>query len=129
MGLAQARFGHHLFADQQPQLDADAGKADPFSARLGARRQVVIPDQVAPLHAGAVVHDGQRRLRGVGLHGDVRGAGIQGVRHNLGQDGLLDRAGIGVAKVFQEVKQIDAGFAHGTAVPIQGMFLLPANVY
>jgi hypothetical protein len=27
------------------------------------------------------------------------------------------------------VKQIDAGFAHGTAVPIQGMFLLPANVY
>lgn len=30
----------------------------------------------------------------------------------ISQDGLLDRARIGIAKVFQEVKQIDAGFAY-----------------
>lgn len=39
---AAACFRHDLVAREQAELDADAGKADPLSAGLPARRDVVI---------------------------------------------------------------------------------------
>src|SRR5439155_16783495 len=55
VGLPAPRLGDHLVADQEAELDADAGEADSLSARLGARGDVVVTRQLAALHPRAVV--------------------------------------------------------------------------
>ena len=99
--------------DEQPELDSDAGKSNALPARLRARRNVVIPRQVPPLHPSPIVHDRQRGVGGVGLEADACRAGVERVGDNFGEDRLLERAGVGVAEIFEEVLEVDAGFAHG----------------
>jgi hypothetical protein len=84
------RLRHDLAGDQEPQLDADAGKADPFAALLAARRDVVVPGQLSPLHAATVIDDGQRRSNGIGHQPHARGAGVERIGNRLGEDGLLE---------------------------------------
>ena len=120
VALAAPRLGQHLLAEQQPELDAHAGEADALAARLGAGGDVMVAGEVTPLHAGAVVHDregGPRRVREDAHQARPR---VEGVGDDLGEDGLLERAGIGVAQVFQQVVQVDAGLTHGLCGPLAG---------
>ena len=39
--------------------------------------------------------------------------GTRGSRHDLGEDGLFERAGVRVAKILEEVLEVDPCFAHG----------------
>ena len=110
---AAPRFGDDLARDEQPELDPDAGKPDALAARLRARRHVVIPRQLPPLHPPPIVHDRERRVGRVGLEPDARRAGVERVGDDLGQDRLFERAGVGVAQVFEQMLEVDAGFAHG----------------
>src|SRR5712692_11977971 len=48
MAFTPARLSHHFLANQQAKLDADAGKADAFSARFGAGGDIVVARQLAP---------------------------------------------------------------------------------
>ena len=98
--------------DEQPELDADAGEPDPLAARLRARRDVVIARQLPALHPAPVVHDGQRRVGGLVEQADARRAGVERVGDDLGEDRLLERAGVRVPEVFEQVLEVDAGFAH-----------------
>jgi hypothetical protein len=109
---AAARLREHGFGHQQAQLDPDAGEPDPLAARLAAGREVVVARELAPAHAGAVVDHDQRLLGRVGQHADARAARVERVRHDLGEDLLLDRVGIGVAQVLEQVVQVDARLAH-----------------
>jgi hypothetical protein len=109
---ASARLGHDLLGDQEAELDPDAGEADALPADLARRRDVVVARQFAAPHAVAVVDHGQRGGGGVGHDGDLGGAGVQGVRHDFGEDRLIDRARIRVPEVLEKVQEVDAGFAH-----------------
>jgi len=66
-------FREHFFAYQESELDAHAGKPDALAAHLRAGGNVVILPHRLPLHAGPVVRDGQRGLRGVSRHRDPAG--------------------------------------------------------
>jgi len=46
--------GEDLLGDEETELDADADEPDALVARLGAGHHVVVPGQLAALHAGAV---------------------------------------------------------------------------
>ena len=105
-------FGDHFARHEQPELDAHAGKPDPFAPRLGARRHVVIPRQLPSLHAAAVVHDRQRRFGRVGEEADAGRSGVERVRDDFGEDRLLEGSGVRVPQIFEEVLEVDAGFAH-----------------
>jgi hypothetical protein len=110
--VATPRFGDDFLRDQQSQLDPDAGKSDPFSTFLGARRHVVVARQFAPLHAAAIVNDGQRGVGGIGEQPDVRCTGIERVRDHFRENGFLERTCIGVAQIFEKMLQVDPGLAH-----------------
>ncbi len=110
---AAPRFGHDLARDEQPELDADAGEANPLAARLRARRHVVIPRQIPSLHPAPIVDDRERRVGGARLEADACRARVERVGDDLGEDRLFERAGVGVAEVFEQVLEVDAGFAHG----------------
>ena len=112
VGLAPARLGQHLVADQEPELDPDAGEADALAPRLRAGGDVVVTGQLAPPHSGAVVHHHEGGLGGVGADRDVACPRVERVGDDLGDDGLFEGAGIGVTQVLEEVKQVDARFAH-----------------
>ena len=107
-------FGDHLARYEQPELDPDTRESDSLPARLGARRHVVVPRQVLPLHPPPIVHDRQRRVSRVGDKADARRAGVERVRHGFGQDRLFKRAGVRIPQVFEEVLEVDAGFAHAS---------------
>ena len=113
MRLAPPGLGHDLLAGQEAEFDADAREADTAPANLGARPEVVIPAQLPATHAAAVIHDVERGRAGVAGQTDFGRSGVQGVRHDLGQDGLLERARVRIAQVLEEVEQVNAGFAHG----------------
>ena len=110
-------FRNHLAGDEQSELDPDAGEPDPFAALLGARRNVVIARQFPPLHPSAIVHDRQRRRAGVGQQMNARRTRVECVGHNLGEDGLLERTRVGIAKVFEEMVKVDSGFTHADILP------------
>src|SRR5439155_27359460 len=112
VGLAPARLGQHLVADQEPELDPDAGEADALASRLGAGGDVVVTGQLAPPHSGAVADHREGGLGGVGPDHDVAGPRVERVGDDLGDDGLFEGAGIGVTQILEEMKQVDAGFAH-----------------
>jgi len=42
----------------------------------------------------------------------VRGPGVKGVGHDFGQDRFLERSGIRIPKVLEQVLEIDARLAH-----------------
>ena len=111
------RLGRDVLAHEEPELDAHAGESDPLAARLRARRDVVIPGQLASSHAGAIVDDGERPVCGRRAELDARRARVERVGDDLGQDRLLERTGIGVAKVLEEMQQVDTGLAH--IVPLE----------
>jgi hypothetical protein len=90
-----------------------AGKPDPLAALLGARRNVVISSQLSPLHPATVIDDGQRRRAGIGQQPDARRAGVERIGDDLSENGLLERAGVGVTKVFEEMLKVDPRFTHG----------------
>ena len=105
-------LGENGLRDEQAELDPDPGEADALPARLGARRQVVVAREVAPAHPAPVVdeHHGARGRVREDAH--VRRSRVERVRDDLGQDRLLDRVGISVAEVFEQVLQVDARLAH-----------------
>src|SRR2546422_8401259 len=41
-----------------------------------------------------------------------RSARVERVRHDLGEDGLLGGAGVGVAEILEQVQEVDARLAH-----------------
>jgi len=100
-------------ADQEGDLDTDAGEPDAVATRLGARGHVVVARQLAPPHAGTVIDNREGRRDGIGGDDDRRGAGIERVRDDLGENRRLGGAGIRVAQVFQQMEQVDPRLAHG----------------
>ena len=111
-------FGNHLAGDEQSELDPHTGESDSFAALFGARRDVVILRQRSPLHPAAVVYDGQCRRAGIGQQLDARRAGVECVGHDFGEDRLLERTGVGVAKVFEEMVKVDSRFTHRDILPV-----------
>ena len=109
---APPRLRQHLLGDEQADLDAHAGEADALPSHLGGRGHVVVPGEVAPAHPAAVVQHGQRALAGIHRDRQRSRVRVDGVGDDLGQDGLLGSARIGVAEIFEEVQEIDAGLAH-----------------
>ena len=90
----------------------DARKPDPLTARLGAGGHVVISGQLPALHPAAIVDHRERRLGCVDHQENPAGPGVQRVGEDFGQDRFFERPGIGIAKVFEQVLQIDASLAH-----------------
>jgi hypothetical protein len=88
-----------------------------LAARLCRRCDVVVPGKLAPPHPVAVIDDGQRGRGGIGGQGDLRGTGVQRVRHDLGENRLLDRAGVRIPEVLQEMQQIDSRLTHERQAP------------
>jgi hypothetical protein len=89
-----------------------------LAALLGARRNIVIPRQLSPLHPATVIDDGQRRRAGIGQQPDARRAGVERIGDDLSENGLLERAGVGVTKVFEEMLKVDARFTHGNILSV-----------
>ena len=81
VALPPARLRDHALGEQQSELDPDSGETDPFAARLGAGRDVVIAAQIGPLHARTVVDDEQRRARGIGAELNAAGPRIEAIGH------------------------------------------------
>src|SRR5438128_1772260 len=75
VGTAAPGSRHHRVAQEQPELDPNAGEADPLASGLGARRDVVIAGEIAPLHPAAVVHDREPAGRRIGR--EPHGAGTR----------------------------------------------------
>src|SRR5262245_5141816 len=112
VGLPAPTFRDDLLAYQEPELDPDAGETDAVAACLCARRHVVIARELAPSHSRAVVDGGERRSSRVGREIDAARAGVERVGDDLREDRLLEPAGVGVAQVFEEVDEVDAGLTH-----------------
>lgn len=74
MRVAMPGFGEDFFTYQQPQFDADSGKPDALAPHFCAGGDVVILPHRFPLHAGPIVHDVQRGVRGVSRQGDSAGS-------------------------------------------------------
>jgi hypothetical protein len=110
--LPAAALGDNLLAHEEPELDADAGKADAVAARLRARRHVVIACQLAPSHARAVVDGSEGGADGVSHQTDAARAGVECVGDDLGEDRLRERAGVGIAEILEEVDEVDASLTH-----------------
>jgi len=109
---AAPSFGEHFFAYQQPEFDADSGKPNALPTHFRAGGDVVILPHLFPLHAGAVVGDGQCGLCRVCGHRDPVGPGIQRIGDDFGQDGFFEARWVGIPQVFQQMFKIDAGLAH-----------------
>jgi hypothetical protein len=112
---APARFGDDLLRDQETELDPDSGEADPLAAGLRRGRDVVVAGELAAPHALAIVDDGQRGGGRVRREGDPPSPGVERIGHDLGEDRLLDGAGIRVAEVLEEMQEVDARLTHRCA--------------
>jgi hypothetical protein len=106
-------LGDDLAAHQERELDAHAREADALATRFRAGREVVVAGQLTPSHAEAVVYQREGARGRLGQDGDRARARIEGIRDDLGEDGLIRRAWIGVAQVLEETQQIDPGLTHG----------------
>ena len=114
VGAPAPRLRRDFSRNEQPELDPDPGKPDPLAPRLRARRDVVIPGEIPALHPPPVVHNGERCGGGVRLQADACGPGIQCICGDLGEDRLLERPGVRVPQVFEQVLKVDPRFPHGT---------------
>ena len=81
-------------------------------ACLRAGGDVVVALELAPLHAAAVVGDREAPGGRIRRDRDPGGARIEGVGDDLGEDRFLERAGVGIAQIFEQVQQVDARLAH-----------------
>src|SRR5439155_16995885 len=113
--LAAPRLGHDLAAEEKTQLDPHAGEPDTLPAGLAARGDVVVARQLAPLHSGPVVRDGEGRLRGLGPEPDAARSRIERVGDDLGEDGLLEGAGISVAQILEQMEKVNTCLAHASS--------------
>src|ERR1700693_6141709 len=77
VGLSAARLREDLLARQEPELDADAGKADALAQGLRARGDVVVAAQLAAPHPRAIVQHREGGLGGIGQERDVAGARVE----------------------------------------------------
>jgi hypothetical protein len=114
VALSPARLRQHIPARQQGELDADPGESDALPPRLCARRKIVIAAQVPARHPLAVIGDRDGGAPGLRRDPDQARAGVERVRDDLRQYGLLQRPGVGVPQVFEEVQQVNARLGHGT---------------
>jgi hypothetical protein len=73
----------------------------------------VIPRQLSPLHPATVVDDGQRCRGCIGQQLDARRTGVERIGDDLRENSLLERPGVGITKVFQEMLKVDSRFTHG----------------
>ena len=78
------------------------------------------PGQLRPLHPGAVVRQGEGGLIQVGEKRNKGRPGVEGIRHQLGENRLLQWSGVSVPEVLQEVQQIDPGLTHLMPQKVQG---------
>src|SRR6266566_1760629 len=107
---AAPRFREYVVAREKAELNAHAGKPDRPTACLCTGRKVMIAAQLGPRHAAPVVPHDERV--GSRFERNHRCPGVQGIRDDLADDRFLERGGIGVPQVLEQVKQIDACFAH-----------------
>jgi hypothetical protein len=56
----------HFLRHEQPELDADACKANPFAAALRARCNIVVSGELTSLHATPVIDNRQSCVSSVG---------------------------------------------------------------
>ena len=96
VGRSASRFRDDLARHEQTELDANAGESDSLSSCLRARRDIMVAGELAPLHAAAIVHDCQRRVRRVREETNVRGLRVERVGDDFGEDRLLERSRIRV---------------------------------
>src|SRR6266508_4619761 len=125
------RLRQHLFRDEQSDLDSNSGEPDAFTAHLGGRGHIVVAGEVAAAHPSTIVHEGERALGGVRGDGQRCGTRVDRVGDDLGENGLLGGAWIGVAEVFEEVQEIDARFAHwvpqGGGFKVRSIYSVPTR--
>ncbi len=113
-------LGDNLVAHQEAQFDPHSGETDAPPPPFAGGSQVMIPGQGLPAHPLSIVHHRQGGGHRVGPHPDQAGSRVQGVRHDLGEDRVLQAFRIRVPEVFQEVKEVDAGLAHGAQYGREG---------
>ena len=82
IGGPAPRFRDHFARYEQPQLDANAGKADPLAARLRARGRIVISGQLPSLMPRPSSGGERSPPRRLVKDADVRGAGVEGSRRS-----------------------------------------------
>ena len=109
---AAPRLGDDLARDQKTKLDANSREPDPFATSLRACRNVVISRQFLPLHAAPVIDDRQRCVGRIGEAADACRARIESVGDHLDEDRLLERAGVSVPQVFEQMLEVDPCFSH-----------------
>src|SRR5688572_19984407 len=98
--------------NEEAKFDANAGESYALARRFGARRNVVIPRKLPSLHPAAIVHNCERRLSRIGEKADARCARVKRIREHFGEDGLLESSRVRVAKIFQQVLEIDTRLPH-----------------
>jgi hypothetical protein len=96
-------FRDDLARQQQAELDTNAGKADSLASRFAARRNVVIPRQLAPLHPAPVVDDREHPVGRIGPQADECRARVERVGDHFGQDGVFERASVRVTQIFEQM--------------------------
>ena len=106
------RFGNDLARHEKTELDPHAGESDAFPALLRACRNIVVACQLPPLHASAIVDDRQCRTDCVGQEANAGRTRVKRIRDHFGEDRLFEGPGVGIPKVFEEVLEVDSGFAH-----------------
>lgn len=114
MLLASARFGKNLVAHQQPELDPHSGEPDPAPTLLARGGEIVVGGELSALHSLAVVHHGERGVLRASRQCDRTRTRVEGVGYDLGQDRFLDGPGVCIPQVLEEMKKVDARFAHSS---------------
>src|SRR5690348_9136552 len=104
MILAAARLSDNLVADEQAEFDTDAGEANPFAASLGCRGDIVETSQVSAAHALSIVDDAKGLRDWIDGYGDTRRARVEAVGNDLGENCLIEVAGVGIGEILEEVE-------------------------
>src|SRR5205085_11252924 len=104
VALAAPRLGEDSVADEKAELDADAGEADAFAARLRRRGDIVEASQIRAAHSLSVVDGGEGRRTRIDGESDARRTRVEAVRHDLGEYCLIEVAGVCVGKVLEEMQ-------------------------
>lgn len=78
----------------------------------------MIPGQFPALHATAVVVDnGDGRRRRIRQQANSGSAGVERVGDDLCENRFFERTAVGVPKVFEQMLEVDARFAHVRMLP------------
>ncbi len=71
----------------------------------------MVARQLAAYHAAAIIDDRERGALGIGCQHNAARTRIERIGHDLGEDDLLERAGIRVPQILEQMLQIDPGFS------------------